>query len=130
MQAPPLRVLIVEDNAVSRELLRALLRKQGMEVVRECSSAGAAIEAAARLRPDLVCLDIGLAEGDGLDVLRRLKREQPGLRVLMVSGASQRSRVREALEAGADGFVVKPYTPATLAAALERACAPRAGASR
>lgn len=130
MQDLRLRVLIVEDNPVSRELLRALLRKQGMEVVRECSSARAAIEAAARLRPDLVCLDIGLAEGDGIEVLRQLKSERAGLRVLMVSGASQRSRVREALEAGADGFVVKPYTPATLGAALERVFAPRAAGER
>ena len=120
------RAVVVEDNHVARTLLRGLLRKHGFDVEGEATGAAQAREVAARLKPDLVCLDIVLPDGDGIDVLQLLKADLPGIRVLMVSGAADVERVKEALSQGADGFVVKPYSEGKLAAALDRLFAPKA----
>jgi two-component system chemotaxis response regulator CheY len=115
-----LSAFIVEDNHVSRALLRGLLRAGEVEVTGEATSAERARALLARATPDLVCLDILLPDGSGIDLLRALKAERPAVKVLMVSGASETPQVREALASGADGFVVKPYSSGTLHAAIER----------
>lgn len=123
------RAVIVEDNNVARTLLRALLRKLGFEVEAELTAAAQACEVARRLKPELLCLDILLPDGDGLDVLQLVKAELPGTRVLMVSGVVDADRVREAVTNGADGFLVKPYSEGKLAEALDRMFGPRRTAS-
>jgi two-component system chemotaxis response regulator CheY len=115
-----LRAVIVEGNAVSRELLRGILRNHGVEVEGEALGSEHALGLVRRLTPDLACVDIGLADGGGVSLLQAIKSERPQTRIIMVSGASQPDRVRGAMEAGADGFIVKPYSAATLFMTIAR----------
>jgi two-component system chemotaxis response regulator CheY len=115
-----LGALIVEDNEVSRALLRGLLRSRGIEVQAEARTAEQARKLLKRAKPDLVCLDIVLPDGDGIALLHEIRAAQPQAKIVMVSAASEQAHVEGARARGADGFVVKPYCPATLLAALER----------
>ena len=91
-----------------RELLAALLaREAGVAVVGEASNGREAIEVAQALRPDLLVLDVGLPELDGIEVARRLRKSQPELKLLALSIHSEKRFVRAMLRAGADGYLVK-----------------------
>ena len=109
------RILIVDDEPILTELLSTHLQDHGYTV----SVANSSDEALAKLaaKPNLILLDINMPGMDGLEVLRRIKSGQPGLKVVMLSALSQESNVRQALQYGADAFVVKPFQPECL---LER----------
>jgi two-component system NarL family response regulator len=103
-----IRLVIAEDQRMVRELLAALLlRELDFEVVGEASTGPEAIALATRLRPDVLVLDIGLPEIDGIEVTRRLKKAQSGLRILVLSVHAGKQFIRDMLQAGADGYVVK-----------------------
>jgi DNA-binding response OmpR family regulator len=100
-------ILVVDDEAQIRELLCIYLKKQGFQV-----SAAATSEETLRLLKDkrfnLVVLDIGLADEDGLCLLEEIKRNQPGLRVVMLTGMGfVEDLLQEAHQKGADGYVSK-----------------------
>lgn len=108
-----IRLAIAEDQRMVRELLSALLvREPDFEVVGEAATGTEALALAAQLRPDVLVLDIGLPDVDGIEVARTVKRSLPGVRLLALSVHGERRFVQQMLEAGADGYVVK-------AAALE-----------
>lgn len=113
-----LRVVIVDDEELARERVRSLLaRAEDVEVVAECASGPEAIEVIAREKPDLVFLDIQMPEMDGFEVLQALGDELPA--VIFVT-AFDRYAVR-AFEVHALDYLLKPFKPARLEAALERA---------
>lgn len=115
-----LRVLVVEDDRVVAEINRQFVeRVDGFEVVGVARSMAAALEAAQRLRPDLVLLDIYMPDGDGLGVLRRLRQEGGDVDVIPVTAARSSSVVRELMRNGAVGYIVKPFKFERLAATLE-----------
>ena len=115
-----LRVLVVEDDRVVAEINRQFVeRVDGFEVVGVARSAVAALEAAQRLRPDLVLLDIYMPDGDGLGVLRRLRQEGGDVDVIPVTAARSSAVVRELMRHGAVGYIVKPFRFERLAATLE-----------
>lgn len=103
----PLRTLLVEDTPAVRDRLRALLEAvAGVNVLETAATVAEAIAAAQRLAPDLIVLDLQLARGSGLDVLRAVKRA-PGLTVVVLTNhASPQHRAR-CLAAGADAFFDK-----------------------
>ena len=108
-----IRLAIAEDQRMVRELLSALLvREPDLEVVGEAATGTEALALAAQLRPDVLVLDIGLPDVDGIEVARTVKRSLPGVRLLALSVHGERRFVQQMLDAGADGYVVK-------AAALE-----------
>ena len=114
------RVLVVDDIAEARLLVRSLLEPLGF-VVAEAEDAAAAEAAAASFAPDLVFLDWRLPDSDGLDALRRLRVRGAGRPKIVVLTANVLDESRgEALAAGADDFVGKPYEAEALYAALER----------
>jgi DNA-binding NarL/FixJ family response regulator len=103
-----IRLAVAEDQRMVRELLVTLLvREADIEVVGEAASGPQAIEISANLRPDVLVLDIGLPEIDGMEVTRTLKSMQPGLRILALSIHAEKQFVNEMLKAGADGYMVK-----------------------
>jgi DNA-binding NarL/FixJ family response regulator len=103
-----IRLAIAEDQRMVRELLAALLAREGdFEVVGEAASGREAIELAGRLAPDVLVLDIGLPDLDGVEVARALRRGTPGIRLLTLSIHAERHFVRRMLNAGVDGYVVK-----------------------
>ena len=103
-----MRIQVVEDAAEVRDrLVRLLADRPGMEVVAQADGATAAIEGCRRCRPDVVLLDLRLAEGDGMQVLRAVKDERPAPVVVVLTAHADRFHRRRCLEAGADGFIDK-----------------------
>jgi CheY-like chemotaxis protein len=118
---PLQRVLVVDDNHDAAESLALLLRLSGHDV---CTThAGQeALSRAETYRPDVVLLDIGLPDIDGLEVCRRLRDvpELAGMRIVAVTGYDGEHDRRQTREAGFDGHLVKPFTIDSLTAMLER----------
>jgi DNA-binding NarL/FixJ family response regulator len=103
-----IRLLLVDDHAVVREGLRLLLSEQpDFAVVGEAASAAEAIEHALATRPDVIVMDIGLQADDGIPVIEVLRARVPASRVLVLSMYVDGETVRQALLAGAAGYVVK-----------------------
>ena len=111
------KALIIDDEVQLRRLLRMLLEARGYETV-EAATAQAGIEQACISCPDVVLLDLGLPDSDGVTVLRRL-REWTDVPVLVLSVRNQESVKVAALEAGADDYVTKPFGAAELLARLQ-----------
>ncbi|MGA9474507.1 MAG: response regulator [Terriglobales bacterium] len=114
------RVLVAEDNAVNRELIRELLELRGYEVSEACDGQEALqmIEASP---PDILLLDLGMPKLDGFGVIKKV-RENPqlaGLPVLAVTAYAMRGDREKALDAGFDGYVSKPINAAALSQAME-----------
>ena len=117
------RVLIVDDDRMSRSILRTMLLDEGYDVVGEATNGKRGIEMALELKPDVVCLDNIMPEMSGLEVLREIRTQLPQSLILMVSGSANRETVQGALQGGADGFVVKPFNSGRVLNALEQAFA-------
>lgn len=101
-------VLLVDDHPLVREGLRARLAQvPGLEVVGEAGDAPQALAAVDQLRPDLVLMDVGMKEVNGIDLTARLRERHPGLQVLMLSMYDNPEFVHRALAAGARGYVLK-----------------------
>ncbi|MQA37654.1 response regulator [Rugamonas aquatica] len=106
-----LRVFIVDDNEMTRDLLRVIIQGEQFDVV---GDAGTAESAKLRLRSqkaDIVCLDVVMPDGDGLSLLEWIGQKQPQAAVLMVTASADRSTVEQSLRNGAKGYIVKPFTP-------------------
>ncbi|OWW22399.1 response regulator transcription factor [Noviherbaspirillum denitrificans] len=116
-------VLIIDDNDVSRSMLRHILANEKYRVVGEAGNGRLGLELAERLKPNIVCLDINMPAPNGIEVLRQLKETLPQAEVLMVTGNNDRNSVMEAMQLGAAGYIVKPFNPTTLLRTLEQAVA-------
>jgi DNA-binding NarL/FixJ family response regulator len=103
----PVRVVIIDDHPMVREGLRTMLDADGIEVVGEAGTTAEALREVRRAMPDVLLLDVELADGDGLATLPELKRAAPGARVLVVTMHAERALVRRAIEMGAAGYVLK-----------------------
>jgi two-component system NarL family response regulator len=104
----PIRIVIAEDQRLVRELMATLLaRESDMEVVGQASSGREALETVRASRPDIVLLDIGLPEIDGVEVARTLRREQLPSRIIVLSIHTERRFVQEMLQLGVEGYIVK-----------------------
>lgn len=114
----PTTVLICDDALFMRTMLRGILAAGDYEIAGEAENGRSAVEMYVRLRPDLVLMDMVMPLLGGLDALREIRTFDPGARVLMCSAMGQQELVDEALEAGARGFVTKPFTPARVLEAL------------
>ena len=115
------RVLVVDDAAFMRKMVKDALATGGHEVVGE---AGNGVEAVARfqeLRPDLVTLDITMPEKDGLAALREILAFDPNAKVVMCSALGQESKVLESIKLGAKDFVVKPFQADRVLGAVAKA---------
>ncbi len=113
------RVFIVDDHAMFREGLRQLIEYDPrLTVCGDAPDAGAGIEAIRRLRPDVVIVDITLAESSGLDLIKTLRQQQEDLPVLVVSMHEESLYAERALRAGAMGYVMKNESGKTVTAAI------------
>lgn len=113
-----LNALIVDDDALIRGVLRQMLRSLGCHEVVETRGDDDALAACERKRHDIVFLDIVLDAANGLDLLGRLLAQTPDLFVVMFSGNGTLENVRTAMASGAQGFIVKPFSPAKVEQAL------------
>jgi DNA-binding NarL/FixJ family response regulator len=102
------RILAVDDHPLLRHgLKQALADHPDFDFVGEASTGADALKQVAALHPELVLLDVHLPDMDGIEVTRRLRREWPGIHVVILSGDAERSWVDAALQAGATGYILK-----------------------
>lgn len=103
------RILIVDDAAFMRMMLKDILTKNGYEVCGEAENGAVALEQYKGLKPDLVTLDITMPEVDGIQALKNIKAFDPNATAIMCSAMGQQAMVIEAIQAGAKDFIVKPF---------------------
>jgi two-component system, cell cycle response regulator DivK len=116
-----IRILVAEDNAVNRELLRELLETRGYEVSEACNGQEA-LHMIEQAQPELLLLDIGMPVLDGFGVIRRI-RENPRLAplpVVAVTAYAMQGDREKILNSGFDGYLSKPLNPSSLTAELDR----------
>ena len=120
-----LKVLLVDDHAVMREGLAALLSRAGIDVIGTASNGREAVRLARELVPDAVVMDISMPDLNGIEATRQIRVRAPSVRVVMLSMHANREHVHQALAAGADGYVLKDSAAAEVAAAVRAVAAGR-----
>ncbi|WP_169083070.1 response regulator [Paenibacillus sp. PL91] len=103
------RILIVDDAAFMRMMIRDILSKNGYEVVGEAQDGAQAVEKYKELKPDLTTMDITMPEMDGISALKEIKKLDSNAKVIMCSAMGQQAMVIDAIQAGAKDFIVKPF---------------------
>lgn len=103
------RILIVDDAAFMRMMIKDILVKNGFDVVAEASDGAQAVEKFKEHSPDLVTMDITMPEMDGITALKEIKQIDPQAKIIMCSAMGQQSMVIDAIQAGAKDFIVKPF---------------------
>jgi DNA-binding NarL/FixJ family response regulator len=117
-----IRVLLVDDHAIVRAGIRALLEAAGgLHVIGEAENGQQAVLEAERLRPDVVLLDLAMPRLNGAEAARQIAREVPTARVLILSSYSDAQHLRQAIEAGAAGYLMKESAGAELVEAVREA---------
>lgn len=119
MAAPVPVVLVIENEPAIRRVLRSALGAEGYRVVESADARRGSIDAASH-KPDLVILDLGLPDFDGLAVIRRIREWSPMPIIVLTARAREQSKI-EALDAGADDYVTKPYGTGELLARVRAA---------
>lgn len=114
-------ILIIDDDDVTRLLLRHILDVVGYAVVGEAVDGLSGLAMAHDLQPDIICLDIVMPIFSGLDVLKDIKAILPRTVVLMVTGNNDRDTVMSALQTGADGYIIKPFDSKKLIQTVDNA---------
>jgi DNA-binding NarL/FixJ family response regulator len=109
-----LKVVVIDGNAISRNLLTTLLVNGGYEVVGDSNAGAAGIAAMIKLQPQIVCIDIGAPDEEGMGRLDMIFASLPKALVFMVSGNFDAATVEACAKRGAHGFIVKPFKVVTV----------------
>jgi len=103
------RILVVDDAAFMRMMIKDILVKNGYQVVGEAADGKQAVEKYKELQPDLVTMDITMPEMDGIAALKEIRSFDPDAKIVMCSAMGQQAMVIDAIQAGAKDFIVKPF---------------------
>lgn len=103
------KILVVDDAAFMRLMLKGILSKNGYEIVGEAENGQEAVEKYRSLSPDLVTMDITMPIMEGVEAVRQIKKFDPNAKIIMCSAMGQQTMVVESLQAGAKDFIVKPF---------------------
>ncbi len=103
------KILLVDDTKFMRMMLMNILKPKGYEIVGEAGDGLEAIELYKKHKPDLVTMDIVMPHMDGIEAVRQITAEDSNAKIIMVTAIGQESKVKEAIEAGAKGYIVKPF---------------------
>lgn len=114
------RILVTDDAAFMRMMLKSILLGGGHEVIAEAENGEQAIECYKQHAPDVVTMDITMPLMDGIAAVRSIKESYPQAKILMCSAMGQQSMVMEAVKAGAKGFIVKPFDGTKILAEISR----------
>ena len=115
------KVLVVDDAAFMRMMIKDILTKNGYDVVGEAENGAIAVEKYKELSPDLVTMDITMPEMDGIAAVKEIKASDPKATIIMCSAMGQQSMVIDAIQAGARDFIVKPFQPDRVLEAVSKA---------
>jgi len=119
MSTPTVRLLVVDDHPVVRQGLRTFLEtRPDFDVVGEAADGETAVAEAARLRPDVILMDLVMPGVDGLEAIGRIKTAEPGARILVLTSFASADQVLPALRAGAAGYLLKDAAPSEVEAAI------------
>ena len=102
-------VLICDDAAFMRMMIKDILTKNGYNIVGEAENGAKAVEKYAELKPDLVLMDITMPEMDGIEALKKIKAADANASIIMCSAMGQQAMVIESIQSGAKDFIVKPF---------------------
>ena len=116
-----IRVLVVDDAAFMRMMVRDILTKNGYEVVGEAENGMKAVEKYSELHPDLTTMDITMPEMDGISAVKAIRKIDPNAKIIMCSAMGQQAMVIEAIQAGARDFIVKPFQADRVLEAVRKA---------
>jgi NarL family two-component system response regulator LiaR len=117
----PIRVLIADDHAIVRKGLRALFSKEpDIEVVGEASDGVEAVAQAETLLPDVILMDLVMPRLDGIEATRQITKQQPGIRILVLTSFAADDKVFPAIKAGALGYLLKDSGPDELVRAIHQ----------
>lgn len=108
------KILLIDDDQLTRSTLRTLLRNEGYTAVREAAEAEAGMKMALHFEPDVICLDLHMPGKSGLELLGELKAGLPRTPVVMITSTSDRTTVGACVSCGADGFIIKPFSAGKL----------------
>ena len=114
-------IMIVDDAAFMRMMLKDILTKNGFTVVGEAENGALAVEKYIELRPNLTTMDITMPEMDGLQALKEIRKRDAKARVIMCSAMGQQAVVIEAIQSGARDFIVKPFQADRVIEAITKA---------
>ncbi len=114
-------VLIVDDAAFMRMMIKDILVKNGYNVIGEAENGQVAVDKYKELKPDLVTLDITMPEKDGIQALKEIKEIDANATVIMCSAMGQQAMVIDAIQAGAKDFIVKPFQADRVMEAIAKA---------
>ena len=114
-------ILICDDAAFMRMMIKDILSKNGYNVVGEAENEAKAVEKYAETKPDLVLMDITMPEMDGIQALKKIKESDPAANVVMCSAMGQQAMVIESIQSGAKDFIVKPFQADRVLEAVKKA---------
>ena len=103
------KVLIVDDAAFMRMMIKDILEKGGFEIVGEANNGIKAVELFKKEKPDVVTMDITMPDMDGIEAVKAIKEFDPAAKIIMCSAMGQQTMVMDAIKAGAKDFIVKPF---------------------
>ena len=102
-------ILVVDDAAFMRMMIKDILTKNGYNVAGEAENGAKALEKYNEVKPDLVLMDITMPEVDGIQALKNIKAADPNAKVIMCSAMGQQDNVNDSIHSGAKDFIVKPF---------------------
>ena len=114
------KILVVDDAAFMRMMIKDILTKNGYEVAGEAENGSVAVSKYSELKPDLVLMDITMPEKDGIQALKEIKKLDGSATVIMCSAMGQQAMVIEAIQSGAKDFIVKPFQPERVLEAVKK----------
>ena len=103
------KVLIVDDAAFMRMMIKDILQKNGFEVIGEASNGIEAVNLYKKEKPDVVTMDITMPDMDGIEAVKAIRAFDPAAKIIMCSAMGQQSMVMDAIKSGAKDFIVKPF---------------------
>lgn len=114
------KIMIVDDAAFMRMMIKDILMKSGYEVIAEAENGKKALEKYKEVKPDLVMMDITMPDMDGITAVKELMKIDPHALIVMCSAMGQEAMVIEAIQSGAKDFIVKPFKADRVLEALKR----------
>ncbi|MDT3699255.1 MAG: response regulator [Thermincola sp.] len=117
------RILVVDDAAFMRMMIKDILTKNGYQIVGEAENGRIALQKYQELRPDLTTMDITMPEMDGITAVKEIKKVDSRANIIMCSAMGQQAMVIDAIQAGAKDFIVKPFQPDRVLEAIRKALA-------
>ncbi|MBQ7972768.1 MAG: response regulator [Lachnospiraceae bacterium] len=113
-------ILIVDDAAFMRMMIKDILTKNGYTVAGEAENGAKAVEKYNEIKPDLVLMDITMPEKDGIQALKEIRGTDPSAKIIMCSAMGQQAMVIESIQSGAKDFIVKPFQPDRVIEAVKK----------